>query len=59
MARLLFLQEVAFEYVGVMCLSAYVKSKGHECDILIHSEEKKLFGIKSAATNRMSSPFQP
>jgi len=39
MARLLFLQEVAFEYVGVMCLSAYVKSKGHECDILIASEE--------------------
>ncbi len=46
MARLLFLQEVAFEYVGVMCLSAYVKSKGHECDILIQSEEKKLFWDK-------------
>ena len=43
MARLLFLQEVAFEYVGVMCLSAYVKSKGHECDILIESEEGKDF----------------
>jgi len=39
MARLLFLQEVAFEYVGVMCISAYVKSKGHTCDILIESEE--------------------
>ena len=43
MARLLFLQEVAFEYVGVMGLSAYVKSKGHECDILIESEEGKDF----------------
>ncbi len=43
MARLLFLQEVAFEYVGVMCLSAYVKSKGHRCDILIETEEGKRF----------------
>ena len=41
MARLLFLQQVAFEYVGVMGLSAYVKSKGHVCDILIESEEGK------------------
>ena len=46
MSRLLFLQEVAFEYVGVMCLSAYVKSKGHGCDILIESEEGKDFEAK-------------
>ena len=46
MARLLFLQEVAFEYVGVMCLSAYVKSRGHQCDILIESEEGKAFWSK-------------
>ena len=46
MSRLLFLQEVAFEYVGVMCLSAYVKSKGHQCDILIESEEGKNFEAK-------------
>ncbi len=46
MARLLFLQEVAFEYVGVMCLSAYAKSRGHQCDILIASEEKRHFWDK-------------
>ena len=43
MARLLFLQEVANEYIGVMCLSAFAKSKGHDCDILIASEEGKHF----------------
>jgi radical SAM superfamily enzyme YgiQ (UPF0313 family) len=47
--RILFLQQVAFEYVGVMCLSAYVKSKGHECDILIESEEGKSFWPKALA----------
>lgn len=49
MAKLLFLQEVAFEYVGVMCLSAYAKSKGHQCDILIQSEEGKDFYDKILA----------
>ena len=51
MARLLFLQQVAFEYVGVMSLSAYVKSKGHVCDILIESEEGKDFYDKVSDFN--------
>ena len=43
MARVLFIQEVAFDVLGVMYLSGYAKSKGHEVDILIQSEEKKNF----------------
>ena len=49
MARLLFLQEVAHEYLGVMSLSAYVKKRGHECDILIASEEGRTFHGKIQA----------
>lgn len=51
MARLLFLQKIAFEYIGVMGLSAYVKSQGHDCDILIEDEEGKEFFAKIANYN--------
>jgi len=43
MARVLFLQEIAFDVLGVMYLSGYLKKNGHECDILIKTEEKKNF----------------
>lgn len=43
MARVLFLQEVAYDVLGVMYLSGYAKRKGHEVDILIESEERKEF----------------
>ena len=40
MARFLFLQNVLFEYIGPMYISAMLKAKGHECDLLIISSKK-------------------
>lgn len=40
MARLLFLQNLLFEYLGPMSISALGKSQGHQCDLLIESGEK-------------------
>ena len=37
MARVLFIQDIAYEYMGVMYLSAYLKQHGHDCDVTIES----------------------
>ena len=41
--KVLFLQENGFyESIGIMSISAVLKAHGHECDLLIASEEKNL-----------------
>lgn len=35
MARIVFLQNIWFEYMGTMQISAVLKAAGHECDLLI------------------------
>ena len=35
MARILFLQNMPFEYMGPMYLSAYVKQHGHDCRLFV------------------------
>jgi len=40
MARVLFLQNIPFEYMGPMYLSALLKKCGHHCHLLILSEHK-------------------
>jgi len=39
MARVLFLQTIQFEFVGVMSIAAYLKKAGHQVDLLLESEE--------------------
>ncbi len=43
MAKMIFVQDVAFEAFGVEYLSAYVKSKGHTVDLIILNQEKNNF----------------
>lgn len=43
MARLLFIQDILFDYLGPMYLSSILKSKGHQCQLLVISEEKNLY----------------
>ncbi|MDY7038857.1 MAG: cobalamin B12-binding domain-containing protein, partial [Thermodesulfobacteriota bacterium] len=40
MARILFLQNLPFEYMGPMYLAALLKRHGHRCRLLITSEHK-------------------
>ena len=40
MARVIFIQDFAHEYFGVMYLSAYLKKYGHECDVVVEYAEK-------------------
>ena len=40
MAKVLFLQNLPFEYMGPMYISAVLKSHGHRCHLIILSEEK-------------------
>jgi anaerobic magnesium-protoporphyrin IX monomethyl ester cyclase len=40
MAKILFLQNIPFEYMGPMYLSALLKKHGHHCHLLILSEHK-------------------
>ena len=40
MARVLFIQDFAHEYFGVMYLSAYLKKHGHHCDVIVEYAEK-------------------
>jgi radical SAM superfamily enzyme YgiQ (UPF0313 family) len=40
MARVIFIQDFAHEYFGVMYLSAYLKKHGHQCDVIIEHAEK-------------------
>lgn len=46
MARVLFLQTIQFEFVGVMSISAYLKKAGHQVDLLLESEEGEDFFAK-------------
>lgn len=40
MARVVFVQDIIYEYFGVMYLSAYIKERGHFCDVVIEYAEK-------------------
>jgi anaerobic magnesium-protoporphyrin IX monomethyl ester cyclase len=40
MTRVLFIQDFAHEYFGVMYLSAFLKKHGHQCDVIIEQAEK-------------------
>jgi radical SAM superfamily enzyme YgiQ (UPF0313 family) len=40
MARILFLQNLPFEYMGPMYISALLKANGHDCSLIIASESK-------------------
>lgn len=40
MARVLFIQDIVYEYFGVMHISSYLKKHGHECDVIIEFAEK-------------------
>ena len=46
MARILFLHESAFEFLGVLTLCGYLEEKGHEVEVLIASEEGSDFWDK-------------
>lgn len=46
MARLLFLHEIPYEFIGVMSLASYVKQAGHDVELLIKSEEGRKFWRK-------------
>ncbi|MDB5227047.1 MAG: hypothetical protein JWN78_1240 [Bacteroidota bacterium] len=43
MAKLLFIQDIAYEYMGVMHISSYLKKHNHDCEVFIESLEKDLF----------------
>lgn len=43
MARLLFIQDVLFDYFGPMYLASMLKTKGHQCQLLVIAEEKNLY----------------
>lgn len=49
MARILFLQTVQFEFVGVMSIAAYLKREGHQVDLLLEGEEGSEFFAKIKA----------
>lgn len=40
MAKIVFVQDIVYEYFGVMYISAYIKQYGHECEVFIEYEEK-------------------
>lgn len=42
MARLLFIQDILFDYLGPMYLSAILKKAGHDCQVLVIDKEKNL-----------------
>ena len=46
MARIVFLHESSFEFLGVLSLCAYLEEQGHEVEVLISSEEGKHFWDK-------------
>jgi len=46
MAKILFLQNVWYEFLGVMQLSAVLKSNGHACDVTLGSKKEILKEIK-------------
>jgi len=42
MASLLFIQNIFFELIGTMSLSAYLKSAGHQVDLIIENDPSKV-----------------
>ena len=40
MAKVIFMQDMVYEYFGVMYISAYLKQHGHDCDVVIEYAEK-------------------
>jgi anaerobic magnesium-protoporphyrin IX monomethyl ester cyclase len=40
MAKVIFIQDIVYEYFGVMYISAYLKQHGHECDVVIEHADK-------------------
>ncbi|HXH19539.1 MAG TPA: radical SAM protein, partial [Chitinophagales bacterium] len=40
MAKVIFIQDILYEYFGVMYMSAYLKKHGHQCDVLIEYADK-------------------
>lgn len=42
MAKVVFVQQTLFEYLGPMCLSAFLKKYGHEVDIYVGGVDKPL-----------------
>ena len=44
MAKVIFIQDIAYEYIGTMYLSAALKKAGHQCDVLVNSLERDLMG---------------
>jgi anaerobic magnesium-protoporphyrin IX monomethyl ester cyclase len=41
MARVVFVQDIVYEYFGVMYMSAYLKQHGHDCDVVVEYADKK------------------
>lgn len=39
MTKVIFLQDILYEYLGIMYISAYLKKNGHSCDVLIEKGE--------------------
>lgn len=49
MVKIVFIQDMLFEYMGPLYLSSYLKKRGHECEILVANEEKDIIeAIKKA-----------
>lgn len=42
MAKILFIQRLGCDYLGIMSISALLKKSGHQCDIFIYSIEKNI-----------------
>jgi anaerobic magnesium-protoporphyrin IX monomethyl ester cyclase len=40
MAKVLFVQDIVYDYFGVMYISAYLKKHGHLCDVVIECADK-------------------
>lgn len=49
MARILFLQNVWYDSLGAMCLSAYLKKNGHKTDVIIGEVKSNYAEIKAFA----------
>ena len=43
MARVVFVQDILYEYFGVMYMSAYLKLHGHDCNVVIEYTDKNWF----------------
>ena len=42
MAKILFVQNIEYDYLGVMYVSSVLKNAGHECDLLIQHDPEKI-----------------